>query len=44
MVLHRNTTVIVRLVQGVNNIFDIVTGVLQGDSLAPYLFTNNERQ
>ena len=38
MMLYRNTKVKVRLPDGDTNYFDIVVGVLQGDTLAPYLF------
>ena len=38
MMLYRNTKVKVRSLDGDINYFDIVTGVLQGDTLAPYLF------
>ena len=37
MMLYRNTTVKVRSSDGDTDYFDIVTGVLQGDTLAPYL-------
>ena len=36
-ILYRNTTVKVRLPDGDTEYFDIVAGVLQGDTLAPYL-------
>ena len=36
--LYRNTKVKVRSVDGDTDYFDIVAGVLQGDTLAPYLF------
>ena len=36
--LYRNTKVKVRSPDGDTNYFDIVAGVLQGDTLAPYLF------
>ena len=38
MMLFKNTKVKVPLPDGDTNFFDIVTGVLQGDTLAPYLF------
>ena len=38
MILYRNTKVKVRLPDGDTEYFDIVIGVLQGDTLAPYLF------
>ena len=38
MILYRNTKVKVRLPDGDTEYFDIVAGVLQGDTLAPYLF------
>ena len=38
MILHRNTKVKVRSPDGDTDYFDIVAGVLQGDTLAPYLF------
>ena len=38
MMLLRNTKVKVRYPDGDTDYFDIVAGVLQGDSLAPYLF------
>ena len=38
MMLCRNTKVKVRSPDGDTDDFDIVTGVLQGDTLAPYLF------
>ena len=38
MILYRNTKVKVRSPDGDTEYFDIVTGVLQGDTLAPYLF------
>ena len=37
-ILYRNTTVKVRSPDGDTEYFDIVAGVLQGDTLAPYLF------
>ena len=37
-ILHRNTKVKVRSPDGHTEYFDIVAGVLQGDTLAPYLF------
>ena len=38
MILYRNTKVKVRSPDGDTGYFDIVAGVLQGDTLAPYLF------
>ena len=38
MILYRNTKVKVRSPDGETDNFDIVAGVLQGDTLAPYLF------
>ena len=38
MILYRNTKVKVHSPDGDTDYFDIVTGVLQGDTLAPYLF------
>ena len=38
MMLYKNTKVKVRSPEGDTNNFDIVAGVLQGDTLAPYLF------
>ena len=38
MILYRNTKVKVRSPDGHTDYFDIVAGVLQGDTLAPYLF------
>ena len=38
MILYRNTKVKVRSPDGVTEYFDIVAWVLQGDTLAPYLF------
>ena len=38
MILYRNTKVNVRSPDGDTDYFDIVAGVLQGDTLAPYLF------
>ena len=38
MILYRNTKVKVRSSDGDTEYFDIVAGVLQGDTLAPYLF------
>ena len=38
MILDRNTKVKVRSPDGDTEYFDIVAGVLQGDTLAPYLF------
>ena len=37
-ILYRNTKVKVRSPDGDTEYFDIVAGVLQGDTLAPYLF------
>ena len=37
-ILYRNTKVKVRSPKGDTKYFDIVAGVLQGDTLAPYLF------
>ena len=37
-ILYRNTKVKVRSTDGDTEYFDIVAGVLQGDTLAPYLF------
>ena len=37
-ILYRNTKVKVRSLDGDTQYFDIVAGVLQGDTLAPYLF------
>ena len=37
-IFYRNTKVKVRLPDGDTEYFDIVAGVLQGDTLAPYLF------
>ena len=37
-ILYRNTKVKVRSLDGDREYFDIVVGVLQGDTLAPYLF------
>ena len=37
-ILYRNTKVKVRSPDGDTDDFDIVAGVLQGDTLAPYLF------
>ena len=39
-ILYRNTKVKVRSADGDTEYFDIVAGVLQGDTLAPYLFIN----
>ena len=39
-ILYRNTKVKVRSPHGDTEYFDIVAGVLQGDTLAPYLFIN----
>ena len=38
MILYRNTKVKVRSPDGDTEYFNIVAGVLQGDTLAPYLF------
>ena len=38
MILYRNTKVKVRSPDGDTEYFDIVAGVLQGDTLAPYIF------
>ena len=38
MILYRNTKVKVRSLDGDTEYFDIAAGVLQGDTLAPYLF------
>ena len=38
MILYRNTKVKVRSPDGDTEYFDIVAGILQGDTLAPYLF------
>ena len=38
MMLYRNTKVKVHSLDGDTDYFDIVAGVLQGDTLAPYLF------
>ena len=38
MMLYKNTKVKVRSPDGDTDYFDIVAGVLQGDTLAPYLF------
>ena len=38
MMLYKNTKVKVRSPDGDTDYFDIVTGVLKGDTLAPYLF------
>ena len=38
MMLYKNTKVKVRSPDGDPDFFDIVVGVLQGDTLAPYLF------
>ena len=38
MILNRNTKVKLRLPEGDTDYFDIVAGVLQGDTLAPYRF------
>ena len=38
MILHKNTKVKVRSPDGDTDFFDIVVGVLQRNTLAPYLF------
>ena len=38
MMLYRNTKVKVRSSDGDTDYFDIVSGILQGNTLAPYLF------
>ena len=38
IMLYKNTKVKVRSLDGNTNNFDILVGVLQGDTLAPYLF------
>ena len=38
MMLYRNTRSMVRSPDGDTDFFDIIAGVLQGDTLAPYLF------
>ena len=38
MIFIRNMKVKVRSLDGDTELFDIVTGVLQGDTLSPYLF------
>ena len=38
MMLHKNTKVKVSSSDGDTDYFDIVAGMLQGDTLAPYLF------
>ena len=38
MILYRNTKVKVHSPDGDTDYFDIVAGVLQGDTLAPYFF------
>ena len=38
MMLYKNTKVKVRSSDGDTDFFDMVAGVLQGDTLAPYLF------
>ena len=38
IILYRNTKMKVRSPDGDTDYFDIVAGVLQGDTLAPYLF------
>ena len=40
MILYRNTKVNIRFPDGDTDFFDIVAGVLQGDTLAPYLLIN----
>ena len=37
--LYKNTEALVRSPNGDTDFFDMVTGVLQGDTLVPYLFT-----
>ena len=36
--LYKNTYTVVHLPSSDSNFFDIIAGVLQGDTLAPYLF------
>ena len=38
MILYKNTTSMVRYPDGDTDIFEILAGVLQGDTLAPFLF------
>ena len=38
MILYRNTKVKVRSPDGDTDYFDIIAGVLQGDTIAPYFF------
>ena len=38
MILYRKTKAMVRSTDGDTEFFDVVEGVLQGDTLAPYLF------
>ena len=38
MMLYKNTRSMVRSPDGDTDFFDIIAGVLQGDTLAPYLF------
>ena len=38
MIMYKNTQAFVRSPDGDTEFFDIVAGVLQGDTLAPYLF------
>ena len=38
MMLSKNTKEMVRSLDGDTDVFDIITGVLQGDTLVPYLF------
>ena len=38
IMLYRNTKVKVRSLDGDTDYFDIVAGMLQGDTLAPYIF------
>ena len=38
MILYKNTRAFVRYADGDKEFFDIIAGVLQGDTLAPYLF------
>ena len=39
IILNRNTNVNVRSADGDTDFFDNVTGVLQGDTIVPHLFT-----
>ena len=43
MMLYRNTKLKVSSLDGDTNYFDIVEGVSQGDTLAPYLFTPHKQ-